>query len=336
MEGTEATASLRRAIASVSGPSLTDSNDYRIATAIGEAFLARGRTGIPTLLVPLENVPVAAGRRGGGFVLSPAARVAFEFDGRTWEQSAATFECTDPQLIDAFLVLVVDVTRRLGSARGPTTWQALVEWVEEWQTLLARRSVLTTEQQLGLWGELWVIANAENVDALIAAWRGPEREATDFFLNGLGLEVKASRQAHVHHISQRQIDEPLGAHQAYVLSIWAGIDPARGLSLTELIDSMLARVADPPALLKTVAAVGYAPVDREQYSTRFVPLETPRWFRAEDIPRVRAADVGVAHLRYVVTLDVERAVSEEATTALWRHFCGKESSGILLRPVDVS
>ena len=99
---------------------------------------------------------------------------------------------------------------------------------------------------------------------------------------------------------------------------------------------MLARVADPPALLKTVAAVGYAPADRDQYGTRFVPLETPRWFRAEDIPRVRAADVGVTHLRYVVTLDVDRAVGEGGSTALWQHFCARESAGILLRPVNVS
>jgi len=99
---------------------------------------------------------------------------------------------------------------------------------------------------------------------------------------------------------------------------------------------MLARVADPSDLLRIVATVGFTPVDREQYATRFVPLEPPLWFRAEDIPRVRAADAGVAHLRYLATLDVEQAVAEGTATDLWRHFCGRESPGIVVRPVDLS
>ncbi|MGE3401666.1 MAG: PD-(D/E)XK motif protein [Vicinamibacterales bacterium] len=329
MEHFEASASWKRAIEGVSGPSPTDSDDYRIATAIGTTFLARGRKGTPTLLIPLENVPAVPGRRGGGFALGPAERVAFQFNGRVWEQAAATFECTEPHLIDTFLVLVQDLTRRLASNLGLLTWQTLVEWVEEWQTLLARRRLLTLEQQIGLWAELWVIAQASDPDALLQGWRGPEQEATDFFLDGIGLEVKASRHAHVHYVSQRQVDGPVGVNQAFVLSIWAGIDPARGTSLSELIDFVVARVADPPVLLRRITTLGYAPLDRESYIARFVPLEPPRWFSVQDIPRVRVVDPGVSQLRYLVRLDVGHALTEEASTELWRHFCGQSTHRII-------
>jgi hypothetical protein len=317
---------LRDAVAAIVAPSSGDADDYRIAAAVGPAFLALARSGAPTLLIPLAIAPATVGRRGGGFSLAPVASVAFDYGGRRWEQPAATLECTDSQLLDVFLVLVADLARRLASAAGETRWSTILSWVEEWQVLLGRRPVLTAEQQLGLWGELWVIANAVDADSIVAAWRGPEREAVDFFFNRVGLEVKASRRAHVHHVSQHQIDLPLGIHDVYLLSIWIGLEPVRGVSLAELVDTVLARVSDSPALLKQVALVGYSPLDRDQYATRFIPLEPPRWFRAEDVPRVRNIDPGVSQVRYLVNLDIDKSLTSERAHNLWRHFCQAEPS----------
>ncbi len=49
----ERAASLREAVAAVDPPRTGDAEDYRIAAAIGPAFLSRGRNGRPTLLIPL-------------------------------------------------------------------------------------------------------------------------------------------------------------------------------------------------------------------------------------------------------------------------------------------
>jgi hypothetical protein len=326
MEKSAQAASLKEAIAAVAAPSTSEVNDYRIATSVGPAFLARARSGAPTLLIPLDATPVTVGRRGGGFALNPATRVAFEYAGRRWEQAAAALECTEPQLVDAFLVLVMDIGRRLASAAGETSWPTILALVEEWQMLLARRAVLTAEQQLGLWGELWVISKAVNPDPLVAAWRGPEGEAADFFFDGIALEVKVTQRPHVHHVSQRQIDSPAGMHKAYLLSVCVGIEPVRGICLAELVDAALARVSDAPGLLKQIALLGYTPLDREQYRTRFIPLDTPRWFRAEDVPRVRAIDPGISQVRYVVTLDIDRSLSGDLADGLWSHFCQVEPS----------
>jgi hypothetical protein len=319
-------AALKRELADLLTPGVEQRDDYQIAAAVGTAFLARARSGAPTLLVPLKTAPVAVGRRGGGFSLNPVSRVVFEHEGRRWEQPAATLECTENQLIDAFLVLVVDIARRLRSSGEEDAWEAIVRWVEEWQVLLTRRVVLTTEQQLGLWGELWIVSVAGNPDSLVEGWRGPEREATDFFLGGIALEVKASRRAHVHHVSLRQVDLPVGVHESYLLSMWVGIDPVHGVSLAELVDKTLARAADAPALLKQVTLLGYTPRDRDQYPTRFVLLELPIWFRAKHIPRVREIDAGVSRVRYEVTLDIDKAVSDDFAMSLWHHFCGGRPS----------
>lgn len=313
--------SLRAAFAAIGPSSADEADDFRIATAVGPAFLARARSGAPALLIPLDVAPVSVGRRGGGFALNPVSRVAFEHAGRRWEQAAATLECTESNLLETFLVLVVDIAGRLVSTGREVGWPTVLAWVEEWQMLLARRAVLTPEQQLGLWGELWIISKAVNPDPLVAAWRGPEGEAVDFLFDGVALEVKVSRRARVHHVSQRQIDVPVGIHRAYLLSVWVGIDPIRGISLAELVDAALARVSDAPTLLKRIALLGYAPLDRDQYGTRFIPLDSPLWFRAEDVPRVRAIDPGISQIRYVVTLDIDTSIAPEIASGLWRHFC---------------
>lgn len=315
---------LKQALARVGAPSAEDAVDYRIADALGPAYIARSRSGAPALLIPLDATAATIGRHGGGFSLNPVARLAFEYSGRKEEQSAATLECTDPAVVDAFLVLVVDIATRLSASTRGVTWEDLVSWVDEWQSLFARKHIMTTEQQLGLWGELWVIAKASEIDRLFAAWRGPEREMFDFFLDGAALEIKVSRQNLVHHVSQRQVDSPAGSHDAYVMSLWLGMDPAAGKSLAELVDDILVRISDRVAFLRKIASVGYAPGDRDNYSTRYIPLEKPIWFRAEVIPRVRSVDVGVSQIRYVVTLDPDVSLADRDADLLWNHFCGSD------------
>lgn len=317
---------LRSALDAVGGPASDSTVDFAIATSLGVGYLARNRSGAPTFLVPLSISPSSVGRRGGGFALRPVPRVAFNYRERRWEQAAASLECTEAELLDTFLVLVLDLAKRLETARIDAYWRTILVWVEEWQTLLGRRTALTPEQQLGLWGELWMVSKAAEPDLLIAAWRGPDRDAIDFFLDGIGLEIKVSRSAHVHHVSQKQVQLPVGVHEAYLLSLWVAPEPSRGLALPDLVDSLIRRVTDPAAVLKQIALVGYCPQDRELYGTRYALLEPPLWFRAADVPRVRTVDSGISHIRYQVALDPEKCLEDGSYRHLWRHFCQVEPS----------
>jgi hypothetical protein len=212
----------------------------------------------------------------------------------------------------------------LGISPSQVTWTDVLGWLDEWQALLNRRSVLTTEQQLGLWGELWLVSRAAHSEMIVNAWRGPDRDAVDFFLDGIGLEVKVSRRAHVHYVALRQVDLPVGDHVAYLLSLWVAPEPVRGVSLADLVDSAMAAVSDPARFLRHVAALGYSVADRDQYSTRYALLEAPLWFAVTDVPRVRAIDPGISQVRYVVALDPDKCLNETAEADLWRHFCRTE------------
>jgi hypothetical protein len=315
---------LKGAFDAVQAPLEDSDDDYSIATSIGPGYLARARSGAATVLIPLASAPSAVGRHGGGFSLVPAARVAFCYADRRWEQAAAVLQCTDATLIDTFIVLVLDLARRLKSTIAGASWLDVLEWMEDWQSLLGRSATLSTEQQLGLWGELWLIANAAVPDLLVAAWRGPDGEAVDYYLDGIGLEIKVSKRAHTHYVSQRQLDFPVGRAPAYLLSVWVVPEPAHGVALSELIESLLPRMSDAAGFLRQLAVVGYLPKDRQMYTTRYAVLDAPLWYRTENVPRVRAVDVGISQIRYLVTLDLDHAVEEDAAKSLWRHFCKLE------------
>ncbi len=155
---------------------------------------------------------------------------------------------------------------------------------------------------------------------------GPDQEPVDFFYDSIGLEVKVTRHANVHHVSQTQVERPRGEFKTYLLSIWVGMDSNQGISLAEKVDLLLNRVSDPTAFLRRLAQVGYSPHDRGEYDTKFLVLEAPRWFRAEDVPRVREIDEGVSNVRYVVTLDVDDCLDAEQSLSLGRHFWGFEGA----------
>jgi hypothetical protein len=221
--------------------------------------------------------------------------------------------------------LAIDLARRFAGL-GTLDWTKLLGWLNEWESLFAEGRGLSWEEQLGLWGEVSLLCKAARPEHLIKSWRGPDKDRVDFFAGGVALEVKTSRAEHVHHISHKQVDRPVGEGQACLLSIWVAVDHDRGTSLKHLVNELLARVEDPAGLLRKLALVGYAPSESTQYDTPIVFLEEPSWFWMSDVPRVRAHDEGVSNIRYVVTLDREKAMSREHAAELRRHFLGSEAA----------
>lgn len=307
---------LRQLLASASG-TILDGADYRIVKRLGSGYLATDRDGIPAYLIPLSEPASRVGRMGGGFSLNYATDVSYNFAGQMWRQTSAVLSCTDCQLVNSFLALVIDLQNRLQAQTAVVLWSDLITWLDEWQALLLRESSLSAEAELGLWAELWLLSKSNDCDLLFSAWRGPDDDPVDFFLSGVGVEVKISRRAYVHHVSLSQVQRPVGTHAGYLLSMWAAPEPSNGISLAQLIDSLQGRISDPPALLRRLSRLGYSPKHHSSYHTRYALLETPTWFSAEVVPRVRQIDHGVTHVRYVVTLDPGRSCDDLLSKALW-------------------
>jgi hypothetical protein len=298
-----------------------EARDFFIAGSLGRVFVARTPSGNAALLIPLAEPARAAGRRAAGLALAPHAELEFEHQGKQWRQAAALLECTDARLLDVFAVLAADVSNRLPASPHPLRWRAVLELVDEWQKLLAARPRLAPDRELGLWAELWLLSESTDPDRLLEAWRGPDAGAIDFVINRHGAEVKASRHRHIHHISRTQVEHPIGDLDAYLLSAWVEVDPERGVTLPELLARLSDRLSDPPALLRTVARLGYTP-DPAEYTSRFIMLEEPWWIPVDRVPRVRNVDAGITQVRYIVELDDEMRVDADVNERLWYHFLG--------------
>lgn len=302
-----------------SDTSLRASNsDYILLTDLGVVYAGISGAGQAAVVIPLKQTDIpTVGRRASGCELFGYSSLEFSFQGKSWRGPAATLVCNSEELLDVFAVLAADLARRVGSE---PTWNSILGIVEEWQTLLTPRGTLSPEQELGLWGELWFIDQSNDVTRLIEAWRGPEGDSVDFFMSGKSTEIKTSRVRRQHHVSQSQVETPVGQHEAWFLSVWVKVDPSASLTVPKLVERILKRAGDRAGALKKLAQAGFSPSDKGNFTAGFLVMSEPEWYPADSVPRVRSFDSGVTDLRYRINLDGTCRAEAKDATQLWRHF----------------
>lgn len=240
----------------------------------------------------------------------------FEVGDRTWNAPAAVLECSSEELLPSFSALAADVLARLGAT--PVRPRTVADLVSEWETLFHATRSLTAEEEVGLWGELCLIDQAADPDAALRAWVGPERRAMDFQAGAVTVECKTSMRKLLHTFSLSQADLGTTCPTAYVASLWVGVNADGGLSLVDLVERIARRLGDRFLFEKKLLSWGFSRVDRERYRRRFALLEQPAVLPANRIPRVRAIDEGVLHVRYEAQLDGRVALSGQEAQQLLR------------------
>jgi hypothetical protein len=290
----------------VLGPQLDDERRLFVGLSPG---------GLAVLVVPLPNGDRGLSRVTAALSLAFVETVAFEFGGVSWSQPAAILECCEPALMSTFEVLLDDLARRLLAITETIRWRDLVEPLDDWASLLHRRRQLSEAEQLGLWGELMILDGAHAVDRLIAAWRGPEQAAVDFFIEGIGIEVKTSKSDLVHQIAHTQIERAAAAGDHFLCSLWGTQDPL-GRSVPDLVASVRAKCSDPSMFAMRLMQVGFFAEDAPVYVERFRMMREPIWFDFQSVPRVRLVDGGVKDLRYSVVLDPSMALAASRSAQL--------------------
>jgi len=265
------------------------------------AFVGWGAERTPAVVIPLTHAVRAATRVTNGVAFSAAKSVEFSVGDRKWSEPAAVIECQDPALLRTFSTLVASV---LQSLPPDPKWSDVNVAFQEWERLLQRRRVLTAEEQLGLWGELWVIETSTRTDALVLAWQGPERQPYDFLVDELAYEIKTTHRPLTHFVSQTQVADGPTAPGVFV-ELHVIHDDASGVSVSDLVERVAHKTSELPTFEKKLLDVGYSSNDRAAYGVRNRMVTRPRMFARAAIPCVRQADQGVSQLRYRVTLNAE-------------------------------
>ena len=181
------------------------------------------------------------------------------------------------------------------------------------------RGLLSKEQQLGLFGELWFLsrwlcAGVGSAKA-IQMWRGPTGARNDFELQGMGIEVKTTGRLDAAHMINGldQLLEPMGgALFLYSLSVR---DEASGTqSLPRLVEDVRGHLAlDYKSLSQfeaTLAIAGYDERLAPEYAKLVLRIRDEGFYRVAGafprlIPISLAAGVppGVNNVTYELRLD---------------------------------
>lgn len=287
---------------------------FAIAIAVAGAYFAVDANGRPVLLIPTTPGRALIGRDSGVLSLSFGESLRFEINTDSWDSGAVVLACLDDDLVTTFCALALDVITRVAAAGERPTPKAVSEAVSTWERLLRSRRRLSPEEELGLWGELWLLSRMQHTDSAVDAWQGPTKAPFDFLFGRTALECKTSDQRLRHHFSQNQLGRSAGDATVSVVSLWVGPDPM-GCSLPELIGQLDRAVTYRPEFEAKLLASGYSRVDAAHYRQRFAVREDPLVFPENAVPRVREFDHGVTGIRFSVVLD-ELRVHERSTAEL--------------------
>ncbi len=130
--------------------------------------------------------------------------------------------------------------------------QAIGSMLDSLHVLLAHRTLLSEDEQTGLFGELIVfrrLVHSVSAKAAVAAWRGPDSEEHDFDIGDVDLEVKTTMsESRQHWISSLEQLKPTIGRTLWFASVQLTIAGAGGHSLPELIANIEASLPEPETL----------------------------------------------------------------------------------------
>lgn len=288
---------------------------------VNGSYIARDEGGVLALLVPTTDARPPLDRATGDVHLTFRSRGTFIITGREFSSAAAIVRCENVSLSRTFGVLAHDVATSLRADRERPTPHDVSRALARWEQLLRGRRQLSRDEEIGLWGELWTLLELHDMSRGLAAWRGPDAEYVDFAGGGIGIECKAGTRRLEHWVSQEQVTRPLGDLAVYLLSLWVGVDAVGGSSLPEMVSRAFDMADDDAALEEKLLAAGYSHADAHRYKLKLRVLEAPMLFPMDRLPRVRTADPGVSHVRFLASLEADAALPPETVVATLAKLC---------------
>lgn len=182
------------------------------------------------------------------------------------------------------LVVAVVESMRGGAGFAAAVGAALANF----RTIIAGRRRLSTDQQLGLIGELLVVRRLLEVVGevdLVDWWLGPLAEQHDFAFPSADVEVKTTTsERRVHVISGVGQLQPNPGRDLWLLSVQlTRAGGADGVSLAGLVGDLRARLASRrERFLQHLVGLGWRDDDADLYLDRYLLRSRPQVYRVDD------------------------------------------------------
>ncbi len=251
--------------------------------------------------------------RGQGFSL-----ISTELHGHPVDHSWFALVRQESGSLELFAKVAVDLVNLMASTSaqdGLRIHSAMISRIRAWQAFMKRDSdgVLSTEEEIGLFGELLVLQNLLNdgiseFDAL-DSWGGPDDGLHDFLLGDGAIEVKttiapAGFIARIANLDQ--LDDSL--HQPLFVAAVRLAQLSEGATLPDLIDQVAGKLHDPGATAlfnSRLVSAGYMDMTRAEYTRRFRCSELTYRIIGTDSPRLTRSNVPatIHEARYSLDLD---------------------------------
>lgn len=251
--------------------------------------------------------------------------------------------CLEPQGHAALDVIVAEIADALDKGasigRVALVQNVLGKWRRFWSGV--SQGLLSREEQLGLFGELWFLSYwlgpSIGLSNAVGMWRGPLGARHDFEARMIGIEVKTSgRSDGAHHINGlEQLEQPAGG--ALLLMSIAVRDEASATDcLPDIIEHIRQGLAEDYSALSRfdscLYAAGYMDDVAREYAKLKLRVRVEALYRVEgNFPRLVPSNLkeplpsGIDSVGYQLNLgaaDTWRlATTAESGKSLLRDFC---------------
>jgi hypothetical protein len=311
---------------------MTRDSRYLTDTALDELMASGPKTAFRIPGVPEVQLVFFSGA-GGGVALrvawdGSAAPDLSEYEHlsasivRAGEQAWAELLIDDPDVFRHTLPVVWRIADRI-QLEQVVFAEAVIATLTDFRELLEGASVLSSDREVGLFGELMVVdclISTLSGAGAVAAWRGPSGDEHDFDLGSGDLEVKTTlSERRVHWIGSLSQLEPTPGRTLWLLSMQLTTGLAEALTIADLVAKLQSRLVgvDLEAFEKKLHGAGwrekYHATARRHFRLRSAPLLLPvdGAFPTLTQDRMKAAGMPLSRLREITYLIDVAGLSEE-------------------------
>jgi hypothetical protein len=234
--------------------------------------------------------------------------------------------CLDDERFPEFYAFLMNVADRV-QLQGETIHHAISHGAKALRELVAPERMLTLEDQVGFWGELWVLnglGKERGWNLAVESWvaKDEQPEEHDFALQAVDVEVKTTRNELRHHHASTQTQfTPKEGRKLFLVSIQITGGGNGGRSLADVILEISSTCSDAQRNLfkEKLESRGWRDRDANKYPTRWLLRSAPTLIPIEDLPSIRIEELGrsrIVSLSYIVDVGGLGKTLEESWSCL--------------------